>query len=302
MPDYACIDFLLRSEIALPELIEVGPGSGRAVVDIRRAPVPDPGPNHLVRDNDAAILRIPDVGRFRIEAGRSITVDIDDGCSERNLRLFLLGSALGILIHQRGLFPLHANAVVIDGVAVAFTGQSGAGKSTLAAWFAARGYPVLSDDVCVVGLHEGIGPVVYPGLPRVKLWADAARLQGHVVEDLERIHDDMDKYQLALPVNPEQSPVPLGAVIRLVRQGEQRLGLNRLRGRAAVQLLMAETYRPGVIPVLGRQQDHFRHCAAIASHASVLEWTRQWGHEVFKVEVDQLVRHLREIGVATMEG
>jgi energy-coupling factor transporter ATP-binding protein EcfA2 len=294
VPDYACVDFVLRSEIPLPELIEVGAEAGRDIVEIRRGAVAPTGAGSLERNGDTAVLDLPDVARFRIEGGRSITVDIDAACSERNLRLFLLGSALGILIHQRGLFPLHANAVVMGGVAVAFTGQSGAGKSTLAAHFSAAGHTVLSDDVCVIGLDTAGRPIVYPGLPRVKLWADAAKLHGHDVGGLERIHDDMDKYQLGLPSSSDQAPVPLGAVIRLVRESEQPVGLRRLRGRAGVQVLMTETYRPQVVSTLGLQEAHFGHCVSVAARVAVLEWTRQWGHEVFQVEVERLIRQLGE--------
>lgn len=300
MPDYACADFILRSEIPLPELIEVGADAAREVVEIRRGAVAATGEGFLQRDGDTAVLRLPGVARFRVEGGRSITVDGDENCSERNLRLFLLGSALGILIHQRGLFPLHANAVVIDGVAVAFAGHSGAGKSTLAAHFSAAGHTVLSDDVCVIGLDAEQRPIVYPGLPRVKLWADAARLHGHDIDGLERIHDDMDKYQLGLPASPDQPPVPLAAVIRLVREGEQPAGLQRLRGRAAVQLLMAETYRPQVVSALGLQEAHFGQCVSVAATVAVLDWTRKWGHEVFQAEVEQLIRQLEQASIVSV--
>lgn len=295
MPDYACVDFVLRSDIPLPELIEVGADAGRDVVPVQRGTVASAGPNWLECDGDTAVLAIPGVARFRIENGRSVTVDVEEGCSERNLRLYLLGSALGILIHQRGLFPLHANAVVMDGVAVTFTGHSGAGKSTLAAWFSAAGHTVLSDDVCVIGFDAVRRPIVYPGLPRVKLWADAAKFHGHDIDALERIHDDLDKYQLGLPARPDQAAVPLAAVIRLSRAGEQPAGLRQLRGRAAVQLLMAETYRPQVVTALNLKQAHFGHCVSIAAAVAVLDWTRKWGHEVFKAEVEQLIRQLGQV-------
>ncbi len=302
MPDYACADFVLRSEIPLPELIEAGPVAGRATVAVQRGAVIQPGPPGLLRDGTSVILAIPGVARFRIEGGETIVVDADPQCSARNLRLFLLGSALGVVLHQRGLFPLHANAVVIDGRAVAFTGPSGAGKSTLAAWFAARGYPVLCDDVCVIGLSGEGRPVVYPGLPRVKLWADALAMNGHSIDGLDRVHDDLDKYQLALPVDPHQAPVPLGAVLRLKRGDHPPARVERLRGGAAVRLLMEETYRPGLIPVLERKQVHFEHCTAIASGVPIMEWVRPWGHEVFGSEVDALVSRLRGFGIMGAKG
>ena len=48
----------------------------------------------------------PKVGRYRIEAGNRITVESEPGVPERNVRLFLLGSAFGVLLHQRGLLPV----------------------------------------------------------------------------------------------------------------------------------------------------------------------------------------------------
>ena len=62
---------------------------------------------------------------------------------------------MGAALHQRGILPLHANAVEIDHRAVAFMGASGAGKSTLAAWFHDQGYPILADDVCVIRADDG---------------------------------------------------------------------------------------------------------------------------------------------------
>ena len=73
-----------------------------------------------------------------------------DNVPDANIRLYLLGSAMGVLLHQRGLLPLHANAVEIDGKAFAFMGASGSGKSTLAAWFHDHGYRIIADDVCAV--------------------------------------------------------------------------------------------------------------------------------------------------------
>lgn len=302
MPDYSCADFVLRSEIPLPELIEAGTATRHAVVTVQRNAVVHEGPPGLRRDGKGVTFAIPGVARFRVEDGASIVVDADPQCSARNLRLFLLGSALGVVLHQRGLFPLHANAVVIDGRAVAFTGASGAGKSTLAAWFAGRGYPVLCDDVCVIGLSGEGRPVVYPGLPRVKLWADALVLNGHSIDGLDRVHDDLDKYQLSLPVDPRQAPVPLGAVLRLKRQDDRPARVERLRGGAAVRLLMEETYRPAIIPVLDRQQAHFEHCTAIASAVPIMEWMRRWGHEVFESEVDALMGRLEGLGIRGAEG
>src|SRR5687767_37791 len=107
---------------------------------------PVSGPPGVDLQDDALVLRIPEVASYRIDA-TSILVSPAPAVPEQNLRLYLLGSAFGALLHQRGLLPLHANAVEIDGKAVAFMGASGEGKSTLAAWFHDRGFNIIADDV-----------------------------------------------------------------------------------------------------------------------------------------------------------
>ena len=112
------------------------------------------------------------VGRFRIMRGQEIVVQPHPDASQRNIRMFLLGSALGALCHQRGLFLIHANGIQVEQGAFAFAGRSGAGKSTLAAYLENEGFPLICDDVCAVDLSGG-APCVWPGAARLKLWKDS---------------------------------------------------------------------------------------------------------------------------------
>ena len=100
------------------------------------------------------------------------------------MRLYLLGSAMGMLLHQRGLFrstPMPSRSTARR---FAFMGHSGAGKSTLAAWFHDEGYRILADDVSVIGFGEGGQPTVRPGLPRLRLWRDALDATGRDPGDI----------------------------------------------------------------------------------------------------------------------
>lgn len=231
----------MRSAIALPELAAAEPDDIRPVVEIRLGAVraahaegDEPAwalKRSGERSGGSALLTVARVARFLVQGGDTIVVEPLPGASERRVRLFLLGSALGILCFQRGLLPLHANAVVAGDGAYAFAGASGAGKSTLAGHFARAGYDVLCDDVCAVSFDAAGRPVVWPGLPRVKLWRDAAEALGHEPASLDRVAEDVDKYHVGLPAPRQNSPVPLRRVYLLERAAE---------GAAAIEVFRLE--------------------------------------------------------------
>ena len=68
------------------------------------------------------------------------------------IRTTMLGLSAYIrnALKRRGLFFIHAAAVEISGSAAAFIGENETGKSTLARYLAARGNPLLSDDLLPV--------------------------------------------------------------------------------------------------------------------------------------------------------
>jgi hypothetical protein len=132
------------------------------------------------------------VGAFLVRDGREIVVDPVAGVEDRVLRLSILGPALALVLHQRGLFVLHASAVSRDGVAMAFLGRHGWGKSTIAAALHARGYDLVTDDVAAVALGPD-GPCIVPSFPQMKLWPEAATLLGESPERLPILHPSFDK-------------------------------------------------------------------------------------------------------------
>jgi hypothetical protein len=213
------------------------------------------------------------------------------------VRLFLLGSALGIVCHQRGLLPLHANAVVAQSGAFAFCGPSGIGKSTLAAYFARAGYPVLCDDVCAVGFDEARRPFAWPGLPRLKLWGEAAAVFGHDPASLERAVDGLDKYHVPLSAAGTSPSVPLRRLYLLARADpELPGGVTRLLGHRALGAVIEHTYRGAYLPAMGLAGQNFRHCAALVAGVEVYAARRAWGYDVYAREAGMLEEHMHSDG------
>jgi hypothetical protein len=300
-PLYSCFDFRIRSAMPLPELVEAGPGDDRPIVDVRLGDVPEflaeggETVGGLQVAGGAALLTVPHVSRYLVRDGCEIVVDPLPGGSDRDLRLFLLGSALGLLCHQRGLLPLHANAIVIGNAAFAFAGPSGAGKSTLAAYFSRAGHQVLCDDVCAISLDEPATPRAWPGIPRLKLWGDASAAFGHDKSLLDPVIDGKDKYHVRLPAVVEPRPIPFRRLYLLARTDPgEAPEIRRLRGSAAVEAIMSQTYRAFYLPVLGLASQHFLRCASLASRIEVYAATRAWGYGSFDREAERLARHLLE--------
>jgi hypothetical protein len=235
---YSGFGLKFESEIALEELPEYA-GSGEADVKIKLAEIPRSSgeqPGYTLTDG-GTLLSVPRVARFLIKDGRTIMVEPDPAASERNIRLYLLGSAMGVVLHQSGLLPLHANSVVIGNNAFAFCGHSGAGKSTLAAWFHDRGCDILADDVCVVGFNEGEKPLAYPGIPRMRLWREALEASGRIADDYPQSFEDMDKYDVPTRRSSGLSEaLPLKAVylLRKLHDGAAAPQFERLSGVAAL--------------------------------------------------------------------
>ena len=245
-------------------------------------------------DPSSHLLVIDGVARYMVRNGTSITVDPAASANEADIRLFLLGTAMGIVLHQRGLMPLHANAIEIGGSAVAFMGPSGYGKSTLADWFTRQGYRMVADDVCAIRLERGV-PMVEPGIPRLRLWEDALAARGSTSDGLTRSFSRdpaYRKFDFPLPVEAgTAAALPLAAVYLLDRGPSLRL--EPLSGLAAAQALFAHTYRGEYVRDAGSPRGHLEICMAIASVAPCFLAERRWSLDDAGVDNLQLLDHAR---------
>ena len=288
---YRLFGLTVASELPLPELRPCA-GDAPPDVTVRLGAVPETQAPGFATAGGGAVLWVEGTGRYFMRDGAEMVVQPEPGVADRNLRIYLLGSAMGAILHQRGLLPLHANAVVVDGRAIAFSGRSGSGKSTLAAWFHDRGFEVLADDVCVVTM-EADGPVAQPGVPRLRLWREALGASGRTAEDYELSFEGRDKYDVPTAASAEPEAVPLGAVYMLEPAVGADATVERLAGSAAAAALIANTYRRAWLETLGRTAPHFLACTALAARVPVFRAGRDWGFDRFDAEAERLLAHAR---------
>lgn len=274
MHAYTVCGLNIHSEIALPALL---PGHHTADLVIKHGDVALPemkrggyGLWYAVTP-DTVYLRWERVGDFRIKDGSEITIMSDPTITEQTLQQFILGSALGAALFQRGQLVLHASAVVAHTGAIAFLGESGWGKSTLAASLHARGYPMLTDDLLVVCAGTQ-GHLVFPGLPEFKLWPDTLAALGEDTCSLSEVFPGQEKRVRPVNSNYQHDPIPLDRIYVLSR-GEQH-EIVPLAPNEGIFELIRHTYGIGVFHLICFRQ-HFLHCTTLARLTPVLRLNRR---------------------------
>lgn len=268
---YRAYGLTLSSEISLPELPA---GSGPIDVTIRLGKVdslPDAlderGAGFWVADGQACHYR-KEAGAFLANRGTELLVDPNPTAAPEVVRLSILGPGLGLILQQRGIFALHASAVVMDGAAVVFLGQNGAGKSTMAALMHARGHRLLADDVTPIDIAED-GIRVVPSFPQIKLWPDSANVVGSA-EQMPVLHPAYDKRALRPAVGFSSEPVALRRLYVLLRG--DAISLQPLSPLAGVQFLMTCWYGARFGGAFARaidQRAHFISCTRLAKSVAM---------------------------------
>ncbi len=184
-------------------------------------------------------------------------IDAEPEADEDLIRTFVLGPAMGALMHQRGLLVLHASAVAMGGVAALFLGDSEWGKSTTAAACYQAGHALVADDTTAVDL-TGAVPTAIPAIPRIKLWPESLRALSLDPDRYERVHAELDKRQLPAPRGFPGAPVPIGAIYILGEGAE--VGVEPHTGHEAVIDVVRHSYAVDLLQATGSQGRHFLQC------------------------------------------
>ena len=246
--------------------------------------------DHPVEAHAAGLrLRVPGIAAFDVQPAQIDVFPAADA-EERSVRTYLYGSAIGALLHVRGLTVLHGSTVRLpDGTAAVICGHSTAGKSTLAAALAMRGMPLLADDVTAVQLDAQGQAWCLPGLARTKLWRTALDRLGLSTRASEatRLMPTLDKHVIALDTWPE--PAPVRHLVELDASGSV-LGMRPIRGMDRLTVLMAQVYRPGYLHAMQQEARLLRQAAAIAPQLQMLRVVRPRDGDTPQPIIDGLLR------------
>lgn len=133
------------------------------------------------------VLKVPDSSNFflpfeklmilRLQAGYILEDEPEPALPGQD-REILLGPALVLALALRGLWSLHASAVMLNDRAIIFLGDSGRGKSTVAAYLSRDlSWRLVADDILPAKI-ESHEVIVLPHFPQLKLPPEAQPSQG----------------------------------------------------------------------------------------------------------------------------
>ncbi|MBI2425361.1 MAG: hypothetical protein HYV27_21220 [Candidatus Hydrogenedentes bacterium] len=277
---YDVFGLTVRSTFPCPEFPE---GHGEPDVSMSLGEVPDRIDGPLAKgvlfeaSPEEFVLNMDGIAKYHVCNGNRITIAPAPGADQDSIRLFLVGSVFGALLHQRGMLPLHASAVEIDGGAILFCGESGAGKSTLAAAFAKRGYRVLADDLVVIATDAQPVPLALPGKRNVLLWRDALCQLELDPDSLPRVRPVLDKHAHPLLENYCDTPIPAKRIYVLSAHNQDTFLRVPVRGAKKFACLKNNTYRFRFMPGVSGKKPHMDQCSTLARHVEVLHVTRPRG-------------------------
>lgn len=293
---FALIAFGLRIDSAL-ELPQLLPGDSSTPADatIEFGEVPEHLPEAIasgVRFDSAPgqlLLRVDGVARYLITDGQRIVIERDPAAGDDDIRVFLLGSAFGALLHQRQDLVLHGSAIDWDGEAVVFMGHSGVGKSTTATAFRRRGHAVLTDDLCVVRAGPDGRMYAYPGFPQCKLWLDSLEKLDFSPDELTRIRQQIEKRAVPLGEDFSTTPLPVKKIYLLRTHNKEGIEINLSEGPQKFNVLKNNTYRFGYLAGIDGKTGHFQSALKLAQQAPLAISIRS--REGFKL--DELVEAIK---------
>jgi len=257
----------------------------------------------LKNDEHQFYLEINNVARYFATHGSEIRIQVFPAAHAQEVRLFLLGTVLGMVLHQRGVLPMHASALSVDDSCILFTGASGAGKSTTAGLLNQRGFSILADDVTAITQDSATQSRAWPGFPRLKLWQDA--IDSLDKRDSVKIPDHvrLNKFHLMVDdFNYQQKPLRVSRIYELhdwdsihnrgLPGSKSDIQIRQVSGHEAMAVLLRNTYRMEILDNNQLCAANFKRCALLANTVNVFQIFRKKHFQQSEQFVDSLLKHI----------
>lgn len=197
---------------------------------------------------------------------KEIVINPLTNLEENLIRLIILGYSIALILHQKRRLVLHANAVEVNGGAVAFLGHSGQGKSTISLALHRKGYNLLSDDILSVEVDKYNYPLIFPSFPRIKLWPEVIENINKNPESFPPLHFNTNKRSYNLTDAFPLISMPLKAIY-IIKNG-QVIDIKEVNPKKAFIEIIKSSYCYPTFDFIDISEN-FNQCAKVVNDVPV---------------------------------
>lgn len=197
--------------------------------------------SYMQVNEDDFYLNVHEVASFKAQKGNSIEIFPHENGDIASIKLFLNGSVLGALLHQRAILPFHGSCFEYNKKGIMICGVSGAGKSSVTAAFCHNGAQFINDDITPVKITEEVTTII-PIKTKIKLWDDSLAKLDIATVNLEKIRPSLEKFYLPVEKNLEKQQI-LHHIFILGTHTKDGFDSFELEGMAKFNVLRKQIYR-----------------------------------------------------------
>jgi hypothetical protein len=275
-----CLPQLMKSDFNNSNSIDVTISYGSTPKELIQ-PIIIQGEDYKLSQNEY-LFHIDGIASYYVAGGNKIIIEPELNSNEEDIKIYLLGTALGTLLLQRGALPLHGGSVVVEEKGIIILGSVGAGKSTLTSAFRLNGFPLLSDDISVVSKNKDESFIVHPGYAEQKLCKDVMELLRFDTSKYSKVFYNNNKYTVPVNDNFFEEAVPIIAIYELVIGEGHSTEIEEVRGLEKIGVLLRNIYRINVLRNIGCEAEYLKTCVDIVKSTPFFRISRP--QNIFSVE------------------
>lgn len=234
----------------------------------------------LYRDDFAEVcqnefkLHVPKVADFYVHNGREVQICPAENAVKNTIELYLNGTILGMVLHQRGVLPLHGSSFSTAQKGFVLCGESGSGKSTLSYGICKKNnWDFHSDDITAIKVTDQIR--ILPVSDRVKLWTDTLEHFKIGQDETKKVRSDIAKYFVSND-RYKGGEIPLGMII-FIESGNSvnENTFEQVDGTEKFELLYRNIYRNEYLEGMPQTRvDYFSKISAICNGLPFYRFSR----------------------------
>jgi hypothetical protein len=246
--------------------------------------------NEIFLNQSTFYVEIEEIGEFKVCNGKTIDIINKKSADENIINLFLNGSILGAILHQRQILPFHGSSFRYNNTTIMVCGDSGAGKSTTTMAFCIDGASFLTDDVTPIIFCEN-KPFVWAISDRLKLWKDSLQALNVNFDQSKQIRNEEEKYYVEH--ESFQKNVELNCIFKI--EISEKLDFEIVKGKEKFEILRNEIYRKEYLKGMPQTEIFYvNQLADIAEKCKVIRLFRpsEIQPDYFKKFIEEVINSL----------